>query len=135
MFIKESAGREFSERQKNCFAEFKDQLLVMNEAEFNFAERLIPNHGRQLLVGFFVTHFKSLDSQTASLKMKEVADAAVSVNHSSQLLHLSPTLSMVWVWAWVWGTAMSMRVYAWCSGKMEVIAKDTALPGNLVTLH
>ena len=98
VFIKESAGREFSERQKNCFAEFKDQLLVMNEAEFNFAERLIPNHGRQLLVGFFVTHFKSSDSQTVSLG---VADAAVSVNHSSQLLvwkHLSPTLSMVWAW-------------------------------------
>jgi hypothetical protein len=37
------------------------------------------------------------------------------------------------------GTAMSMLdmrlVITDCSGKMEVIAKDTALPGNLLTLH
>ena len=37
------------------------------------------------------------------------------------------------------GTAMSMLdmrlVITDCSGKMEVIAKDTALPGNLLTLQ
>ena len=94
LFIKESTGREFSERQRNCFAEFKDQLLIMNEAVFDFAEKMIPNHGRQLLVDFFVTHFKSTDSQTLSLKRKGVAEAASTVT-AIQLLSPEMVLNSI----------------------------------------
>lgn len=94
LFIKESTGREFSERQKNCFAEFKDQLLIMNEAVFAFAEILIPNRGRQLLVDFFVTHFKSTDSPTVSLKRKGVTEGASTLT-AIQLLSPEMVLNSI----------------------------------------